>query len=60
MSDPLHMLLKADPSLEGDVANEKDDPSACHQLSQVSVLLYFQGTADSRDHQHVFRQVGLS
>ena len=60
MSTPLHVLLKADPSLEGNVADEKADPSACHQLGQVSVLQYFQGTAGSMDHQHVFRQAGLS
>ena len=41
MSTPLHVLLKADPSLEGDVADDKVDPSACHQLGQVSVLQYF-------------------
>ena len=55
MSTPLHVLLKADPSLEGDVADDTADPYACHQLGQVSVLQYFQGTAGSMDHQHVFR-----
>ena len=45
--------------LEGDVADGKADPSACHQLGQVSVLQYFQGTACSMDHHHVFRQAGL-
>ena len=30
--NPLYMLLKAD---------DKADPSACHQLGQVSVLQYF-------------------
>ena len=60
MSTPLHVLLKADPSLEGDVADDKADPTACHQLGQVSVLQYFQGTAGSMDHQHEFRQAGLS
>ena len=44
---PLIVLLKADPSLEGDIADEKADPSACHQLGQVTVLQYFQGTAGS-------------
>ena len=39
--NPFHMLLKADPSLEGDVADDKANPSACHQLGQVSVLQYF-------------------
>ena len=28
MSTSLHVLLKADPCLEGDVADEKADPSA--------------------------------
>ena len=41
MSTPFHVLLIADPSLEGDVADDKADPSACHQLSHASVLLYF-------------------
>ena len=45
MSTPLHVLLKADPCIEGDVADGKADPAACHQLGQVSVLQYFQGTA---------------
>ena len=39
--NPLDMLLKADPSLVGNEADDKDDPSACHQLGQVSVLQYF-------------------
>ena len=56
MSTPLHVLLKDDPSLVGDVAEDKADPSACHQLCQVPVLQYLQGTAGSMDHQHVFRQ----
>ena len=30
--------LKADPSLEGDVADDKADSSMCHQLGQVTVL----------------------
>ena len=34
--NPLHMLLKGDPSLEDDVAVDKVDPSACHHLGQVS------------------------
>ena len=41
MSISLHVLLKADPCLEGDAADGKADPFACHQLGQVSVLLYF-------------------
>ena len=56
----LHMLLKDDPSLEGDIADDIADPSACHQLGQVSALQYFQGTAGSMDHHHVFRHAGLS
>ena len=38
---PLHVLLKADPSLEGDVAYDKADPSPCHQLGQVTILQVF-------------------
>ena len=41
MSTPLHVLCKADPSLEGNVADDKAESSACHQLDQVSVLRYF-------------------
>ena len=54
------MFLKADPSLDGDVADEKADPSVCHQLGQVSVLQYFLRKAGSMYHRHVFRQAGLS
>ena len=50
------MLLKADPCLEGDVADDKADPSVCLQLNQISVLQYFFETAGSMDHQHVLRQ----
>ena len=39
--NPLLMLLKADPSLEGDVADDNADPSACHQLGKIYVLQYF-------------------
>ena len=60
MSTPLHVLLKADPSIEGNVEDDKADPSVCHQLGQVSVLQYFRGTAGSMHHHHVFRQAGLS
>ena len=60
MSTSLHVLLKADPCLEGDVADGKADPLACLQLNQVSVLQYFLGMAGSMDHQHVFRQAELS
>ena len=38
MSTSLHVLLKAYPSLECNVADAKADPCACHQLGQVSVL----------------------
>ena len=41
MSTPICVLLKADPCLEDDVADEKADPSKCLQLSQISVLQYF-------------------
>ena len=56
MSTPLHVLLKADPCLEGDVADDKADPSVCLQLNQISVLQYFFETACSMFHQHVLRQ----
>ena len=59
MSTPFHVVLKADPCLEGDVADGEADHSVCHQLGQVYVLQYVRGTADSMDHQHVFRQAGL-
>ena len=60
MSTPLYLLLKADPILEGDVAGDKADPSVYHQHVQVSVLQYFLGTVGSMDHNHAFRQAGLS
>ena len=41
MSTPLHVLLKADTRLEGDVADDNADPSVCLQLKQTSVLQYF-------------------
>ena len=50
------MLLKADPCLEGDVVDDKADPSVCLQLNQIYVLQYFLETAGSMDHQHVLRQ----
>ena len=56
MSTPLHVPLKADPRLEGDVADDKADPSVCLQLNQISVLQYFFETTDSMDLQHVLRQ----
>ena len=55
-----YILLKADPSLEGDVADDKAHPSVCHQRGEVYVLQYFRGTAGSMDNQHVFRQAGIS
>ena len=56
MSTPIHLLLKADPRLEDDVADDKADPLVCLQLNQISVLQYFLETAGSMDHQHVLRQ----
>ena len=56
MSTSLHVLFKADPHLEGNVADDKADPSVCLQLKQISVLQYFLETAGSMDHQHVLRQ----
>ena len=41
MSICLHVLFKADPGLEGDVAQGEADPSACLQLGQVTVFKYF-------------------
>ena len=49
MSTPLHVLLKADPRFEGDVADNKADPLVCLQLNQISVLQYFFETAHSMD-----------
>ena len=60
MSTPLLVLLKADPRLEGDGADDKADPSVCVQLHQISVLQYFLETAGSMDHQHVLRQAVFS
>ena len=56
MSTPLNMLFKADPRLEGDVADDKADPSVCVQLYHISVLQYFLETAGSMDHQLVLNQ----
>ena len=56
MSTPLHVLLKGDPRLEGDVADDKADPSVCLQLNQIFVLQYFFEMAGSMDHKHVLRQ----
>ena len=41
MSTPIHVILKADPRLEDDVADDKGDPAVCLQLNQISVLQYF-------------------
>ena len=35
------VLLKADPCLEGNVADDKADPSVWLQLNQICVLQYF-------------------
>ena len=56
MSTPLHVILKADPRLEGDVVDAKAYPSVCVQLHQISVLQYILETAGSMAHQHVHRQ----
>ena len=40
MSIPLHALLKADPCIEGDVADDKADSSVGLQLNQIAVLQY--------------------
>ena len=56
MSTPLNVLLKADPCLEYDVADDKADPLVCLQLNQISVLQYFLETTGSMDHKHVLRQ----
>ena len=45
MSTPLHVFLKADPRLEGDVADDKADLLVCLQINQISVLHYFLETA---------------
>ena len=59
MSTPLGVLLKADPRLEGGVADDKADPLVCLQIKQISVLQYIFETAYSMDHQHVLRQAFL-
>ena len=41
MSTSVHVLLKADPCLEGDLADDKADSLVCLQLNQISVLQYF-------------------
>ena len=48
-STPLHVLLKADPCLECDVANDKAGPLVCLQLNQISVLQHYLETAGSMD-----------
>ena len=37
------MLLKADPCLENDVADDKADPSVCLQLNQISCNIFRNG-----------------
>ena len=59
MRTPLKVLLKADPRLKGDVADDKADPSVCQQLNEISVLQHFLETAGSMDYQHVLRQAFL-
>ena len=51
-------MLKADPRLEGDVADDKANSLVCLQLHQISVLHFFL-TAGSMDHQHMLRQAFL-
>ena len=55
MSTPLLVLLKADPRLEGEVADDKADPLVFLQTNQIFVLQYCSETAGSMDHQHVLR-----
>ena len=43
MSTPLHVLLKADPCLEGDVADGKADPHVFYQRGHTSFMQYFEG-----------------
>ena len=40
MSTTLHVILKDDPSLEGNVADEQANPSACQQLGEVSCSVF--------------------
>ena len=49
MSTPLHVLLKADTQSEGDVAENKADPSVCLKLKAINVLQYYLETAVSMD-----------
>ena len=56
MSTPNHLLLRADPRLEDDVADDKAYSFECLQLNQISVLQYFLEMASSMDYQYVFRQ----
>ena len=43
MSATLHVLLEAEPCLEGDVADGKADHPACQELGQVTFMLYLEG-----------------
>mgnify|MGYP000751755189 CR=1 FL=1 len=56
----LHGLLEGEPCLEGYVADGKADPPVFRQHGQVSFMQYFGGAASSMDHQHEFRQAGIS
>ena len=56
MSTPLHVLLKSDPRLKGDVADDKADPLVCLDFNQISVLQYFLEMAGSINNQHMLRQ----
>ena len=47
MTIPLHVFLKDDPRLEGDVADDKADSSVCLQINQISFLHFFLETAGS-------------
>ena len=60
VSTPLHVLLKPNHCLDGDVADGEAEPSVSHQLGQVSVLQYFLGTAGSMEHQYMLREAKLS
>ena len=56
MSTHLHVFFKADPCLEGDLADDKADPLVCLQFNQISVLQYFLESAGSMDHKYMLRQ----
>ena len=54
MSTPLHALLKADPCLKEDVADDNVNSLVCLQRNQIPILQYFLEAAV--DHKHVLRQ----